>query len=948
MESQNNHQNQISNSDNSDFTSSEKEEQEKEEKQISNLNKQNPALSKELLKNKLNTNSSLNAKEETNTSNEQKKKEQSESSNDEDIISNEEDENEIFKEYDMINDMKLQAMDDIKNINERIKNNKLKIEELKKTLIELKEEKKKKENDIMNLLSNKESLEEVYKNQLYSLNNSNSKEINNSIFNDNTTLNNDINNLNNLMNDNSLIHLSSNHNITIIDNEILNTEEENIKISLKDIKESDPNKYSEQVINMFEDVFKKKDEAINNSISDIIKNSYDLFINNYEETNEENNSELPVNNFFSKISLFIANQNGGKFYETKINILLKYLLKINYINTRLAKFMKFVNKKYKERKKEINDLISFLEKKNLSLLEKIKQLENDMKEYDENKMFFDNNDNEDLSHDVEIEYEDGLDKDVEINYEDDINDDKDNELEKQNEMMDKGMNPYNKQPIYKKIEKKIEPKKIKQIIVKDNDESEDKYLNEFLENEGGKKNKNIIKIKSNNINTNTNNNINTNNTNNNVIIKKNNKINTNNNIIIKKNNNIKNNINNNINNKNNINNNINNKNNINNNKNNISNNINNNIINKSFEREKKIPNIQNNINKTSNIINLDKNKRFFPTPQHHVKKTEEEINNLTTIEKDHYNRVQRIMNSGPKYGIFGVNKYNPENSGAIYTSNKKAEVPKSSNKIDKTVKIESRQNHNFIGIINMTKVVPVKKKKKENNRKSQEIKEEENEGGIKIINLEQDFNKEEGKEDEKILTNNNTSFNKNKNEMQGYYLNIINPKKEKNDNINIKEKKEEEENKDRIGQTNNLKLNYKKSYKSTRNKELNLEDNDSKKRLIKKVDDSKNTNKNINNNLNDNSTSNNNINKRAFSISESQKEENNNDGYKIKYQANKVIMINNTNNSTSPKGTFKRRFTKIPISKITGIGGKNYNLKTYENVNNKAGKNIYNLNKNKK
>ena len=345
MESQNNHQNQISNSDNSDFTSSEKEEQEKEEKQISNLNKQNPALSKELLKNKLNTNSSLNAKEETNTSNEQKKKEQSESSNDEDIISNEEDENEIFKEYDMINDMKLQAMDDIKNINERIKNNKLKIEELKKTLIELKEEKKKKENDIMNLLSNKESLEEVYKNQLYSLNNSNSKEINNSIFNDNTTLNNDINNLNNLMNDNSLIHLSSNHNITIIDNEILNTEEENIKISLKDIKESDPNKYSEQVINMFEDVFKKKDEAINNSISDIIKNSYDLFINNYEETNEENNSELPVNNFFSKISLFIANQNGGKFYETKINILLKYLLKINYINTRLAKFMKFVNKK---------------------------------------------------------------------------------------------------------------------------------------------------------------------------------------------------------------------------------------------------------------------------------------------------------------------------------------------------------------------------------------------------------------------------------------------------------------------------------------------------------------------------------------------------------------------------------------------------------------------------
>ena len=38
-------------------------------------------------------------------------------------------------------------------------------------------------------------------------------------------------------------------------------------------------------------------------------------------------------------------------------------------------FLEILNKKYKERKKEINDLISFLEKKNLSLLEKIKQLE---------------------------------------------------------------------------------------------------------------------------------------------------------------------------------------------------------------------------------------------------------------------------------------------------------------------------------------------------------------------------------------------------------------------------------------------------------------------------------------------------------------------------------------------------------------------------------------------
>ena len=55
---------------------------------------------------------------------------------------------------------------------ERIKNNEKKIEELKNNLTVLKEEKNKKQNDIMNLLSNKESIEEIYKNQVYLLNNS--------------------------------------------------------------------------------------------------------------------------------------------------------------------------------------------------------------------------------------------------------------------------------------------------------------------------------------------------------------------------------------------------------------------------------------------------------------------------------------------------------------------------------------------------------------------------------------------------------------------------------------------------------------------------------------------------------------------------------------------------------------------------------------------------------
>ena len=909
MEFQNNHQSQISNTQNSHITSSEKDDQDKNQKPNSNLNKSYPVPPNEAIKNKLNMNSSLNAKADTNISlNEQKKKEQSDLFDDEDILYNDEEENELFREYDLMEDSQLRTMDDLKNINERIKNNKIKIEELKKDLIKLKEEKKKKQNDIMNLLSNKESIEEIYKNQVYLLNNSNNNSNN---FNENTTINNDLNNLNNLINDNSAIHLNSNHNITIVDNDILNSDEDNFRIPLKEIKESDQKKYIEQVVNMFEDIFKKKDENINNSISDIIKNSYELFVNNNDEKNNEDNNEVSVNNFFSKMSLFIANQSVGKFPEQKINLLLRYLLKINYINNKLTKYIKFVNKKYKERKKEINDLISFLEKKNLNLAEKIKRLESNMKEYEENKMFFDRNNNEELSHEVEIEYEDGIDKNAEINYEDDIVDDndydndnnvnilKEKEKEKPKEkpkekkiIIKKEIKPINKQqPIFKKVENKVvkkEDKKVKQIILKDNDESEDKYLKEFI----GNKVENLKKKE----------------------VKKNE---------IKKKENV------------------------------------------NDKNNEKYSKIKYN-NNEKNIINLDKNKRYYPTPQHHIKKTQEEINELNTIEKDHYNRVQRIMNSGPKYGIFGVNNYNPDNSfkeGYVFSPKKSSQnVPKSSNKIDKTVRIESRQNHNFIGIINMTKVVPIKKKKKDSNRKVKENKEEENEGGIKIINLEQDFKKEgdndEEKEEDKIINNTSNSNsinnkepnknNNNKNEVQGYYLNIINSKKVNDNNNNNNNNKEEKENNEKLER----KMNYKRSYKSTRTRELNLDNNGSKKVLLTKMNDMKN-NLNVNNKISSNnltSTSNNDINKRSHSISLNQNEEENNkiDSYRNKYKVNKIIMVNSANNNVSPRNTYKKKIANIPISKVSGLGNKTYNANTYEQGNIKAGYKNYVLNKNKK
>ena len=877
--------------------------------------------------------STLNEKFDTNSSGGKKKKNESFEEEDEAILYNDDDEeNEIIDEYELMEDKKLRAMDDIKNMEERIKNNEKKIEELKNNLTLLKEEKNKKQNDIMNLLSNKESLEEIYKNQLYSLNNINNNSSGSNNFNENTTLANDINNLNNLMNDNSVIGLNSNLNITILDNEILNTDEENFKIELKEIKESEKDKFIEQVINMFEDIFKKKDEDINKSITNIIKNSYELFINNNEENNDENNNEISVMNFFGKISLFIWNQNTSKFTESKINLLLRYLLKINYINTKLTKYLKFVNKKYKEKKRQILDLIDSLEKKNLSLKEKIARLENKLKEYEEKKILYDDNEEEgeeedELSHEVVIEYEDGIDKNAEINYEDEDIDD--NDIEKENEMINKGENPYNrKQSNIIKNNKKNNNKNNNQIIVKDNDESEDKYLHEFLENNQNKKNKEKKNI------------INQDNKNNNENNAKKYYIK----IDPKKD---------------------------------------------DENNKKKIKNINN----EKNIINLDKNKRPFPTPQHHIRREEDEIQNLTAIEQNKYDRVQRIMNSGPKYGIFGVNKYNPENNPnkeGLFSPRRNNKYPRSSNKIDKTFKIQSRQNHNFFGIINMTKVAAIKKKK---NKKTKE-NEEENEGEIKIINLEENFNNEEGKEDtinvnndnennnndiikdnnnrdnEKRDNNKEININQNKNNIQGYYLNIINKKKVNNNEDNINNNNLNNNNNNSIKKEIKMhklphqpytssRLTGKKSYKFPRTKDLNLNnDNNTQNQIINKIYEAKpylniNTSPTYDKKLND-------LNKRSnsFSVNQNEEENNKNLAYRNQFKTHKIMVINNNNykidninnyNTSPTNQTVIKKISRIPMSKMVVPGNKNYNANAYEKINFKAGGNKYQvLNKNKK
>ena len=864
--------------------------------QNNNLYKSHQLRSKDIPLNKLNTNSSINippGNVVTNMSlNEQilhQQKDHNDYFDNEVSYQDEEDNDPILKDYTMINNRRNNIIDNIKNINERLKNNILKIEEIKQNLINLKEEKNQKQIDIVNLLSNKESIEEIYKNQIYSINTQHSVNNSKNNLNDNSDMNNLVNiSIKNEINDNSSIHLNSNHNITL-DNTILNNDEDNFKITLNEIKESDQKKYIEQVISLFEDLFKKRDDKINSSISDKIKDSYKLFLNNnIEENDNENNNDIIVTNFFGKVSIYISNYSLGKYSESKINLLLRYLLKINAINVKLTKYIKFVNKKYKEKKRELNDMINFLEKKNLTLSEKKNKLEENMKECTDRLEFFGKNDvfaieqrfeniddildnvnnetqknyrNKNISrlgHDVVIEYEDGIDQNVEINYEED---DLANEYdyEKENEMINQGLNPYNyeKNQFNKYNIKKnsvINKQRIlknnrRQIIVNDNDEA-DKYLKEFLQKKdtnsnipkknkatksigeeyliiGDDDNKDFIDI--------TDENIFEENLTNKNLSKNNNNISSDTNNSKKysyQTQNVK-------------------------------------RINDSYNLVKKnVYSIKTTI--PSNIIS---DNRIYLSNNPNAK-TQKDLEKLSAIELSHYKRVQRIMNSGPKVNnIFGVNNYNPENcTNSINIDNNMIISPKkresnfatTNNKIDKTIRIGSRQNHNFISIINMTKNAPVKKR---NGREKDRTKIKEkrrgskgnNEGIIQIINLEDNFLKElkddekneneneksnkTGNESTSNITNNNNNSkrnnsndkieneensnnnNNNKNEVQGYYLNILNNKEQSKENEN-KENKEINENENKTKNENNelFTNSNKKTMKITKSRELNIND----------------------------------------------------------------------------------------------------------------------------
>ena len=280
----------------------------------------------------------------------------------------------LYKKYLLSKTEYNKMISEIEYIDNKITLNKNTIEKLEKYLSNLKEEKKRKNEKLIDLLSHKESLEEIYNIKLSSLMKNKTQQTNKRIINGNIkekkNINNDINNDNN----NSLFST-----INILDND-------NLEIKIDDIKQCDKKKFIELVINFTEDILQKREIETRNKLMQKINIGFQRFFSEFKSKSFIDPKKI-ISNFFSKISIFIANQSKGKYPEHYINTFLRELLQINSINVEIAEILKF-NKNYKEKKLEIKEKIC-------NLINKIEGLKTKKKAYEtkkkECKQFLDEN-----------------------------------------------------------------------------------------------------------------------------------------------------------------------------------------------------------------------------------------------------------------------------------------------------------------------------------------------------------------------------------------------------------------------------------------------------------------------------------------------------------------------------------------------------------------------------
>ena len=294
----------------------------------------------------------------------------------------------------------------LSDIEIKLRENNALIDKYNNDLNNLKQTKKKKQEEIVELLSNKESLEEIYQNKIsnFKINGQksitekndiiNGQNINNENVNENgeehTNPNtNDSNNSNeenkNAENENDT-HKKKESSTSSSSGSISSENNNPIEIKLNDIKISNQKKYEEQINSFTDEILQKNDNEFSLKLKKKVNLSYQAF---FVETNSlENDAQTSIVNFFLRISEFISTQNVGIISEKTANLFIRELMRINSIDEEISEILKFLNKEYKDNKKDLKEKIKILNEKNDHL--NIKKQTYETKK-DELKMFMEEN-----------------------------------------------------------------------------------------------------------------------------------------------------------------------------------------------------------------------------------------------------------------------------------------------------------------------------------------------------------------------------------------------------------------------------------------------------------------------------------------------------------------------------------------------------------------------------
>ena len=251
----------------------------------------------------------------------------------ENIIKKKKDSDELKKisiEYNSTENAKRNLENLIKDkINER--------EEITERLLMLREEKNNLKDEIINLISEKESIEELYKLYIININN-NLIEINGG---NNSFLYEKNNTSANYVNVNLFHFEICKINISKCLNEITNILIKFFQMSKININEK--NEYDESIFNLL------KSELFN-----IIQNDLVDFI----QLNSKVISSKKIEKFFISLSSKIINKIQIEIPNEKIINLLKYIIKVNYYEVIISNDLNFINKEYKILKRENQKLLN--------------------------------------------------------------------------------------------------------------------------------------------------------------------------------------------------------------------------------------------------------------------------------------------------------------------------------------------------------------------------------------------------------------------------------------------------------------------------------------------------------------------------------------------------------------------------------------------------------------